>query len=149
MLYTNNQELNSIIENDNSLPPISIWTSLVSVLLIGTVIASISLSSWVKYNVTVKAAAIIRPIGKTRVVKSRIEGTVKSILVKENQVVKQGDIIALLDTEPLLIKKRQLEKSINKSKLQISQINAQNRILNNQIIAEKIVAEKTINAAKE
>ena len=149
MLYTNNQELNSIIENDNSLPPISIWTSLVSVLLIGTVIASISLSSWVKYNVTVKAAAIIRPIGKTRVVQSRIEGTVKSILVQENQIVKQGDIIALLDTEPLLIKKRQLEKSINQSKLQISQINAQNRILNNQITAEKIVIEKTINAAKE
>ena len=149
MLYTHNQELNSIIENDNSLPPISIWTSLVGVFLMMTVITSISLSSWVKYNVTVKAAAIIRPIGETRVVQSKIEGTVKSIEVKDNQVVKEGDIIALLDTESLLIKKSQLEENIQQSKLQIFQIYVQNRTLNNQIMAEKRVVERIIITAKE
>jgi len=149
MLYTHNQELNSIIENDNSLPPISIWTSLVGVFMMGTVIASISLSSWVKYNVTVRSAAIIRPIGETRVVQSKIEGTVKSILVKENQVVKQGDMIAILDMEQLLIKKSQLEENIQQSKLQIFQIYAQNRSLNNQIMAEKKVIERIISSAKE
>jgi HlyD family secretion protein len=105
MTYTHNQEFNSVFETDNSLPPISRWTSLAGLFLIGTVITSIYLSSWVKYNVTVKAAAIVRPIGETRVVQSPIEGTVKSIKVKENQIVKQGDIIAILDTEQLLIKK--------------------------------------------
>jgi HlyD family secretion protein len=149
MLYTHNQELNSVIENDNSLPPVSLWTSLAGVFLIGTVIISISLSSWVKYNVTVKAAAIVRPIGETRVVQSKIEGTVKSILVKENQVVKQGDMIAILDMEQLLIKKSQLEENIQQSKLQIFQIYAQNRSLNNQIIAEKKVIERIISSAKE
>ncbi len=149
MLYTHNQELNSVIENDNSLPPISRWTSLAGLFLVGTVIASISLSSWVKYNVTVKAAAIIRPIGETRIVQSRIEGTVKTILVKENQVVKKGDIIALLDTEQLLIKRSQLEENIKQNKLQIFQIYAQNRSLNNQIMAEKKVIERIISSAKE
>ena len=149
MLYTDNQEFNSVIENDNSLPPISIWTSLTGVFLIGTVITSIFLSSWVKYNVTVKAAAIIRPVGETRVVQSKIEGTVKSILVKENQIVKQGEIIALLDTEQLLIKQSQLEESIKQSKLQILQIYAQNRTLNNQIMAEKRVIERVVGSAKE
>jgi HlyD family secretion protein len=149
MLYTHNQELNSVIENDNSLPPVSLWTSLAGVFLIGTVITSISLSSWVKYNVTVKAAAIVRPIGETRIVQSKIEGTIKSIEVKENQVVKKGDIIALLDTEPLLIKKSQLEENIQQSKLQIFQIYAQTRSLNNQIMAEKKVIERIISSAKE
>ena len=149
MLYTDNQEFNSVIENDNSLPPINIWTSLTGVFLIGTVITSIFLSSWVKYNVTVKAAAIIRPVGETRVVQSKIEGTVKSILVKENQIVKQGEIIALLDTEQLLIKQSQLEESIKQSKLQILQIYAQNRTLNNQIMAEKRVIERVVGSAKE
>ena len=149
MLYTDNQEFNSVIENDNSLPPISIWTSLTGVFLIGTVITSIFLSSWVKYNVTVKAAAIIRPVGETRVVQSKIEGTVKSILVKENQIVKQGEIIALLDTEQLLIKQSQLKESIKQSKLQILQIYAQNRTLNNQIMAEKRVIERVVGSAKE
>ena len=137
MLYTHNQEFDSLSDNDNSLPPINRWTSLAGVFLIGTVIASITLSSWVKYNVTIKAAAIVRPIGETRVVQPKIEGTIKSILVKENQIVKQGEIIAILDTDQLLIKKSQLEEGIKQSKLQIMQIYAQNGILNNQIMSEK------------
>ena len=149
MLYTHNQEFDSLSENDNSLPPINRWTSLAGVFLIGTVIASIALSSWVKYNVTIKAAAIVRPIGETRVVQPKIEGTIKSILVKENQIVKQGEIIAILDTDQLLIKKSQLEEGIKQSKLQIMQIYAQNRVLNNQIMAEKRVVERIIAAARE
>ena len=149
MLYTHNQEFDSLSDNDNSLPPINRWTSLAGVFLIGTVIASITLSSWVKYNVTIKTAAIVRPIGETRVVQPKIEGTIKSILVKENQIVKQGEIIAILDTDQLLIKKSQLEEGIKQSKLQIMQIYAQNGILNNQIMSEKRVVERIIAAARE
>jgi HlyD family secretion protein len=150
MLYTDNQEFdNSLISNDESLPSISPWTSLAGVFLIGTVIASISLSSWVKYNVTVKAAAIIRPIGETHLVQSKTDGIIRNILVKENQIVQQGEVIASLDTEQLLIKKSQLEESIKQGQLQIVQINAQHRTLNNQIIAEKRVIKNVINSAKE
>ncbi len=149
MLYTDNQEFNSVIGNDNSLPPISSWTSLAGLFLIGTVMTGIYLSSWVKYNVTVKANAIVRPIGETRVVQSKVEGTIKTILVKENQIVKQGDVIAILDSEQLLIKKSQLEENINQNKLQILQIYAQNRTLNNQIMAEKRVIQRVVIAAQE
>ncbi len=149
MLYTHDQEFNSVIGNDNSLPPISIWTSLAGVFLFGTVMTSIYLSSWMKYNVTVKANAIVRPIGETRVVQSKVEGTIKNILVKENQIVKQAEVIAILDTEQLLIKKSQLEENINQNKLQILQIYAQNRTLNNQIMAEKRVIQRVVTSAKE
>ncbi|MFO5493093.1 MAG: biotin/lipoyl-binding protein, partial [Cuspidothrix sp.] len=149
MLYTHQQEFNSVIEHDHSLPPISPWTSLAGVFLVGTVITTISLSSWVKYNVTVKTAAIIRPIGETRVVQSKIEGTIKNVVVKENQTVKQGEEIALLDTEQLLIKKSQLEEDIKQNKLQIIQIYAQNRTLNHQMMAEKKAIERIINAAQQ
>ncbi|MFN7285800.1 MAG: HlyD family secretion protein, partial [Dolichospermum sp.] len=149
MLYTHDQEFNSVIGTDNSLPAISIWTSLAGVFLIGTVLTSIYLSSWVKYNVTVKANAIVRPIGETRVVQSKVEGTIKTILVKENQIVKQGEVIAILDTEQLVIKKSQLEENISQNKLQILQIYAQNRTLNNQIMAEKRVIERVVTSAKE
>ncbi|MTJ08468.1 HlyD family secretion protein [Anabaena sp. UHCC 0204] len=148
MLYTHNQKFN-FSKNDESLPPISIWTTLAGMFLVGTVVTGISLSSWVKYNVTVKVAAIVRPIGETRVVQSKIEGAIKDILVKENQVVKQGEVIAILDTEQLLIKKSQLEDNIKQSRLQIIQIYAQNRTLNNQIISEKKVIENIVNSAKE
>ncbi|MBK1990275.1 HlyD family efflux transporter periplasmic adaptor subunit [Sphaerospermopsis aphanizomenoides BCCUSP55] len=148
MLYTHNQKLISSVDNDHSLPPISRWTSLAGMFLVGTVATGITLSSWVKYNVTVKADATVRPIGEIRLVQPEMEGTIKNILVKENQVVKIGDVIASLDTEQLLIKKSQIQDNIQQSNLQTRQIDAQIRILNNQISAEKQVIEKVIASAK-
>ncbi|WP_071189221.1 HlyD family efflux transporter periplasmic adaptor subunit [Trichormus sp. NMC-1] len=148
MLYTHNQKLISSVKNDEFLPPISRWTSLTGMFLVGTVATGITLSSWVKYNVTVKANATVRPTGEVRVVQPEIEGAIKSILVKENQVVKMGDVIANLDTDELLIKKSQLQVNIQQRKLQIIQIDAQIRILESQILAEQTVIERTIASAK-
>jgi HlyD family secretion protein len=148
MLYTHYQKLISAKENDEFLPPISRWTSLAGISLIGTVATGITLSSWVKYNVTVKASGIVRPSGEIRVVQPQIEGTVKTILVKENQPIKIGDLIAQLDQEQLLIKKSQLQGNIQQGELQLIQIDAQVRNLNNQILAEKKVIDNIVNAAK-
>ncbi|QYX30996.1 HlyD family secretion protein [Sphaerospermopsis torques-reginae] len=148
MLYTHNQKFIPSGENDEFLPPISRWTSLAGIFLIGTVVTGITLSSWIKYNVTVKVDAIVRPTGEIRVVQSEMEGTIKSIFVKENQVVKTGDVIAHIETDKLLIKKSELQGNIQQGNLQIMQINAQIRILDNQILAEKQVTEKVVAAAK-
>ncbi|MBD2292970.1 HlyD family efflux transporter periplasmic adaptor subunit [Anabaena sphaerica FACHB-251] len=148
MLYTHNQKFIPSVENNEFLPPISRWTSLAGIFLIGTVATGITLSSWIKYNVTVKVDATVRPTGEIRVVQPEMEGTIKSILVKANQVVKMGDVIAHLDTDQLLIKKSQLQGNIQQGKLQLMQINAQIRILNNQILAEKQVSENVVASAK-
>ncbi|MFM2062558.1 MAG: hypothetical protein RLZZ507_2228 [Cyanobacteriota bacterium] len=148
MLYTHNQKIISSVENDEFLPPISRWTSLAGIFLIGTVATGITLSSWVKYNVTVKADAIVRPTGEIRVVQPEMEGTIKSILVQENQVVKMGDVIAHLDNNQLLIQKSQVQGNIQQGNLQIIQIDAQIRILANQIFAEKQVIENAVASAK-
>lgn len=148
MLYTHNQKLLPSIQTDEFLPSISPWTSMAGIFLVGTVGTAIGVSSWVKYNVTVKAPATVRPIGDTRLVQPEMEGTVKSILVKENQLVKQGDAIARLDDEQLLIKKSQLQGNLEQGKLQLIQMYAQTRSLGVQIIAEKRVIERTVASAK-
>jgi len=61
---------------------------------VGTVGAAIILTAVTKYNITVKAPATVRPFGEVRIVQAATEGSVKSIPVKENMVVKQGDAIA-------------------------------------------------------
>ncbi|QSJ14333.1 HlyD family efflux transporter periplasmic adaptor subunit [Nostoc sp. UHCC 0702] len=147
MLYTYSKKLLPLEQNEEFLPPVSRWTSLAGTFLVVSLGAGISLSSWVKYNVTVKAAAAVRPTGEIRLVQPKIEGTVKSILVKENQLVKQGDVIARLDDEQLQIKKSQLQDNIQQIRLQIVQIYAQIRALNTQIIAEATVAERTVASA--
>lgn len=148
MLYTHHQKLISAKDNDDFLPPISRWTSLAGISLIGTVATGITLSSWVKYNVTVKAFGTVRPTGEVRIVQPQMEGTVKNILVKENQTIKIGDVIANLDQEQLLIKKSQLQSNIQQGELQLIQIDAQVRNLNNQILAEKKVIDTIITTAK-
>jgi len=148
MLYTHNKKLLSSIQNEDFLPPVSRWTSLIGLFLIGSIVTSISLCSWMKYNVTVKATAFVRPTGENRLVQSKIEGTVKSILVKENQLVKQGEAIAYLENQQLQIKNSQLQGNIQQDKLQIAQINAQIKALDSQMLAEATVTGGTVASAK-
>ncbi|WP_341530778.1 HlyD family efflux transporter periplasmic adaptor subunit [Nostoc sp. UHCC 0302] len=148
MLHTRNEKILPSVQSEEFLPPVSRWTSLGGIFLMASVGAAISLSSWFKYNVTVKAAAAVRPTGEIRLVQPKVEGTVKSILVKENQLVKHGDIIARLDDEQLQIKRSQLQDSIQQSRLQIIQIDAQIRALDSQIVAEETVAQRTVSSAK-
>lgn len=147
MFNTHNQKLLPGIDSQEFLPPISPWISLTGIFLVGTVCSAITLSSWVKYNVIVKAAGTVRPTGDIRVVQSDMEGTVKNIFVKENQIVKKGDAIALLDREQLSIKKSQVEGNIQQAMLQLVQINAQIRNLDTQITAESTVVERSVSAA--
>ncbi|MBW4555817.1 MAG: biotin/lipoyl-binding protein [Trichormus sp. ATA11-4-KO1] len=148
MLYTHNKKIIPSVKTEDFLPPISIWMSLAGILLMGTVISAIALSSWVKYKVTVKATATVRPTGEIRLVQPKTEGTVEQILVKENQIVKQGDVIARLESEELQIKKSQLQGNIQQGNLQLIQINAQIDSLDTQILAERRVIERTVAAAR-
>ncbi len=67
---------------------------------------------------------------------SRLAGTLKSILVKENQVVKKGQAIALIDPAQLRIKKNQIIGNIQPAKQQLGQLDAQIKALKGQIAAE-------------
>ncbi|PHJ66451.1 hemolysin D [Nostoc linckia z18] len=148
MLYTHNQKFIPSLEKDEFLPPISTWTSLAGVLLLGSIGSAIALSSWIKYNVMVETAATIRPIGDTKLVQPEMEGTIESIFVKENQIVKKGEVIARLDTRQLQIKKSQLQSNIEQSRVQSIQIDSQIAILDTQISAEKRFIERSISSAK-
>jgi HlyD family secretion protein len=148
MLYTHTQKLIPSTCYDEFLPPVSRWTSLAGISLMGTVSAAVALSSYIKYNVTVKVPATVRPAGDIRLVQPEMEGTIKGIYVQENQIVKQGDIIARLDDLELHIKNSQLQASFQEQKLQLTQIDAQVTALDNQIDAEKKVIEWTIASAQ-
>lgn len=148
MLYIHNQKILSAPPEDEFLPSVSTWTSVVGILLVLTVGSAIALSSWIKYNVVVKAAATVRPSGDVRLVQPEMEGTVESMLVAENQVVKQGDAIARLDTDELQIKHSLLQSNIQQGKLQLLQVDAQINTLDTQILAESRLAEQTIASAE-
>ena len=137
-----------LVQNDEYLPSVSIWTRLGGIFLIGSVGAAFSLASVFQYNVIVKADATVRPTGEIRLVQAASEGTVTSIKVKENQVVKKGDTIALIDNSQLQTKKSQLLGTIEQNQLQRAQIDAQLKALENQMAAESNAMRQAITSAK-
>lgn len=136
------------ISSDQFLPPISLWTTLGGLFLIGTVGVALILAGVTQYNVTVTASATVRPTGDVRLVQSTSEGIVKSILVKENQVVNQGDAIAYIDSTQLETKKSQILGTIHQNNLQLAQIVAQIKALKTQITAESNSIQRAIASAE-
>jgi multidrug efflux pump subunit AcrA (membrane-fusion protein) len=126
------------------LPPIGFWTvvgGLAGLAVFGT---GIWLSTILKYKTSVQASAVIRPVGELKVVQSAVEGSIVSIQVKENQSVKAGDPIATINDSKLETKQSQLEGEIQKSKQQMSAVEAQVNALTRQMEAEAKQVERTI-----
>ncbi len=80
----------------------------------------IALASVLKYKVTVKAPAKVRPLGEVRLVQAAANGKIASILVRENQVVSSGQVIAKLDNIIVQSQKRQLLASIEQIEQQLN-----------------------------
>ncbi len=143
-----NPELLHPVESDEFLPPISRWTTLGGLFLVGTFGVGFTLAAVTKYNITVKAAATVRPSGEIRLVQAALEGTIKTISVKENQLVKQRDAIATIDDSQLQTKKSQLQGNIQQNQQQLMQIDAQRRALDGQIAAETDRSNRAVASAE-
>jgi HlyD family type I secretion membrane fusion protein len=136
------------VQSDEFLPPISLWATLGGWLIIGSCGVAVALAAALKYNVTVKAPGTLRPTGELRIVQAPTAGTVKTIAVKENTVVTQGEAIAILDDAQLQTKKTQLQSNIGQSQLQLTQIAAQIGALDSQRTAELQLMNRTIASAR-
>lgn len=130
------------------LPPLGAWTNLGGLVLLSTFVAAFAIASVTEYKIVVKSPATVRPTGEIRLVQAATEGTIKSILVKENQIVKQGDIIAHINDSQLQTKKSQLQGNIQQNQLQLTQIDAQILALDGQIAAETDRKNRAVAAAK-
>lgn len=139
--------LPQVQQSEEFLPPISIWTTLAGVIIVGAVSAAVTLAAVIKYNVTVKAPATVRPTGDLRIVQAATAGTVNSIRVKENQAVKQGDAIATIDNSQLLLKKSQLEGNIKQNQQQLAHIAAQISTLDEERESESNLIDRTVASA--
>jgi HlyD family type I secretion membrane fusion protein len=135
MLTNSTPNLPSVRE-DEFLPPISGWTTFGGLFIVAIVAFAFPIASVAKYKETVKVQALVRPDGELRLVQAATEGQVMSVAVKGNQIVQRGDVIATINDSRLQTQKSQLQDSIQQSRLQQVQINAQINALNSQILAE-------------
>lgn len=124
------------LKPDEFLPSVSHWTTLGGLVLISGVGIALLLAAVLRYSITVKASAIVRPSGEVRLVQAETDGTVNQIEVEANQPVRQGDVIAVLNSDRLTTQKSQLDSNIEQTQVQLSQLDAQLALLDTQIAAE-------------
>lgn len=138
-------------ENDYEnydLKPINFITILGGIFMIGAFGAAVTLASVIKYPVSVKAEAQIRPQGELKIVQSSAEGRIKEILVKENQDIQTGDQIALLEDDRLQIQKSQLQNKIEQFQAELKQIKSKLDRHKIAIEIENIKNERTVDTLK-
>lgn len=136
------------VQPNEFLPPVGRWAIFGGIAMLTIAGGTIALAAVLKYPSTVKAPALLRPVGELRLVQATTTGTVKRMEVKLHQVVAQGQAIAHLDDSRLQTQKRQLQSSIQQIQRQLEQVNAQLQALQTQITAEVQATQRVIAAAE-
>ncbi len=129
------------VQSNEFLPPISRWTRLGSLALVGAIAGAIALASAIEYKVTVKANASIRPAVELGLLQTPAEGQINNTFVKANQTVKKGDLLATIDDSDL-------QNNIKQTQLQLLQIDARIKALNHQIQLEMERKNQLIGSAQ-
>lgn len=141
------KDLLRTVNPDEFLPRIDWWITIGGMVFLAIFSASIALISVLKYKVTIKAPATVRPVGELRIVQAPVEGKIESIEIKENQQVGKGDIVAYIDDSRLQTQKSQLQGNIEQTHLQLAQIAAQLQGTNDQMAAETDRVQGSIASA--
>ena len=107
-----------------------------------------ALSALLKYNVTVKAPAVVRPEGDLRIVEATATGQVQQILVAANDNVERGDPLVILDDAEVRSRQQQVQAELDQLQRQQQQIQQELVALDSQTQAETRGAEGAIAAAQ-
>ncbi|NEP14170.1 MAG: HlyD family efflux transporter periplasmic adaptor subunit [Symploca sp. SIO2C1] len=134
-------ELDSLqpLQNDEFLPPISRWMTLGGMFLVGTFGAAVLLASLIEYNVKVRAMGNVRPAGERQITQAETQGILKSVEVKENQVVEAGGVIAYIDNPNLPrleTAKNSRAAKIQEDQTKLAQTKAQLEVLDKKILTQ-------------
>ena len=127
--HNNHARLHQVDEND-FMPPISLWTKLGGLLLVGSVGIAIALAALTPYKVSIKADSKIRPDGKVKLIQAETAGTIVTVQAQENQPISKGDIIATIDNSNLETEVNLLQNQVQQGNLQIQQLAAQTAAIN-------------------
>jgi HlyD family secretion protein len=137
-----------LIEEDEFLPSLSPWMTISGMGLVILFSITLLLASILKFSDTVKAPAVVRPVGELKVAQSSVEGVIEQIYVQENQPIRKGDLVARLDDSRLRSKINQLYADMQRATMQLLQINSQLKGIDNQVLAERNMMARTVAAAK-
>ena len=84
---------------------------------------------------TVRAFGVVRPTGENNVIQSEQGGTLQRVLMRPNQVVQPGDLLAVFDSRSVQAERQQLRDELATLERQEQQARAEQRSLDAQFTA--------------
>ena len=149
-----NEESNSLVTYDESvLQQGRFWMKTVTWTLVGTTVFGVAWLALARTEEIVVAPGQLEPVGSVQDIQMPVGGVAESILVKEGDSVKAGQVLMKLDTEATEEQRRSLEKSIKlkqeqlklkqQEKLRYQQVNQEEvSMLENNLILQSEILQR-------
>lgn len=102
-------ELQEATLND-FLPPVRPWVKASGWVLVGGLVAAVAAMAVWPYRVVVRGSGLVRPARETSVVNAPLGGVVRSLAVHQNQSVRRGQLLAVLDPSNLQGRQQALDE---------------------------------------
>jgi HlyD family type I secretion membrane fusion protein len=135
--------------SEDLIPPASPLIALGGLSLVTIFSVGLGLTALIDYNVTVKSPSTVRPMGETRIAQAAIAGKVRQIMVKPNQSLQQGEILAILDDSELKRQQSKIQNSIQQNQKQLLNVDWQIQQIERQINYESIIGDRNVAVAKQ
>ena len=139
------QDSSALVKYDESvLQQGRFWMRTVTWSLIGTTVFGVAWLALARTEEIVVASGKLEPIGSVKDIQMPVGGVADSILVKEGQLVKAGDVLMKLDTEASEEQRKSLEKTIalTEQQLELKEKEKQSYLQMNQ--EEVVMLEKNL-----
>ena len=143
------QDSSALVQYDESvLQQGRFWMRTVTWSLIGTTVFGVAWLALARTEEIVVASGKLEPIGSVKDIQMPVGGVADSILVKEGQLVKAGDVLMKLDTEASEEQRKSLEKTIalTEQQLELKEKEKQSYLQMNQ--EEVVMLEKNLVLAE-
>ena len=143
------QDSSALVKYDDSvLQQGRFWMRTVTWSLIGTTVFGVAWLALARTEEIVVASGKLEPIGSVKDIQMPVGGVADSILVKEGQLVKAGDVLMKLDTEASEEQRKSLEKTIalTEEQLELKEQEKQSYLQMNQ--EEVVMLEKNLVLAE-
>ena len=143
------QDSSALVQYDESvLQQGRFWMRTVTWSLIGTTVFGVAWLALARTEEIVVASGKLAPIGSVKDIQMPVGGVADSILVKEGQLVKAGDVLMKLDTEASEEQRKSLEKTIalTEQQLELKEKEKQSYLQMNQ--EEVVMLEKNLVLAE-
>ena len=122
------------LDSNDFLPPVSRWTQWAGILLLGTFGGFVVLAGFIRYTPSVRVPVVAQPGGDVELVSAATSGIVERIVVRENQPLQQGEVIAYVNQSLLLTQKRNLQEQLTQLKQELDQLDQYVTTLDQQIL---------------